>query len=131
MFLSELNAEQKRAFLVLARQVIAADERLAMQELIRLEALYHEAGVPAETPDAPDVVADLNYMFPDDRARAITVLELLLIAHADRVVDDRELNAIREIVGRMDMDEGTWLQLREWAHRYAALVEEARAFGEG
>ena len=33
MFLHELTGAQQRAFLVLVRQVIAADERLAMQEV--------------------------------------------------------------------------------------------------
>lgn len=131
MFLSELNAEQQRAFLVLARQVIAADERLALQELVRLEALYHEAGLPAETPDAPDAVGDLNALFPSARARAVVVLELLLVAHADASVDERELDAVRVVAERMETDEAYWQRAHDWARRYAALVEEARGFWQG
>ncbi|HLT48772.1 MAG TPA: TerB family tellurite resistance protein [Rubricoccaceae bacterium] len=130
MFLSELTAEQKRALLVLARQVIAADERLAFQELERLEALYHEADLPPETPDAPDVVADLNYMFPSARARAVVVLELLMVALADASVDRRELRAVRAIAEAMEVSEADWEAMRDWAGRYAALVAEARAFGQ-
>ena len=131
MFLSELTAEQKRAFLVLARQVIAADERLALQELERLEALYHEAGLPAETSAAPDVVADLNYMFPAPRDRAVVVLELLLVALADATVDRRELAAVRAVAEGMGVEEADWAAMRDWAGRFADLVAEARAFGQG
>jgi hypothetical protein len=130
MFLSELTSEQKRAFLVLARQVIAADERLALQELERLEALYHEANLPPETPAAPDVVADLNYMFPSERARAVVTLELLMVALADASVDRRELTAVRSIAEGMEVDEEAWGAMRDWAGRYADLVAEARTFGE-
>src|SRR5690606_11332768 len=130
MFLSELTGEQKRAFFVLARQIIAADERLALQELERLEALYHEAHLPAETAAAPDVVADLNYMFPSPRARAVVVLELLMLVIADASVDRRELTAVRSIAERMEVDEEAWAAMRDWVGRYGALVAEACAFGE-
>jgi hypothetical protein len=130
MFLSELTAEQKRALLVLARQIIAADERLALQELERLEALYHEAGLPPEPPSAPDVVGDLNYMFPSARARAVVALELLLVALADASVDQREVGAVRAIAEAMEVDAAAWAAMRDWARRYGALVAEARRFGQ-
>ena len=130
MFLNELTAEQKRAFFVLARQVIAADERLALQELVRLEALYHEAQLPPETPAAPDVVGDLNYMFASTRARAVVVLELLLLVIADASVDRRELTTVRSIAERMEVEEEAWGAMRDWVGRYGALVAEACAFGE-
>lgn len=129
MFLSELTDQQKRALLVLARQIIAADDRLALQELERLEALYHEAQIPAETAGAPDAVADLNYMFASSRERAIVVLELLLVASADASVDRREIAAVRDIAERMGVDEAAWGAMQDWAERYAALHAEARAFG--
>jgi hypothetical protein len=130
MFLAELSPDQKRALLVLARQVIAADDRLALPELERLEALYSEAGLPAETAAAPDAVGDLNYMFDTPRARAVALLELLLMAHADGRADAREEAAVRSLAERMDVGEADWQALRGWSLRHAALVAEARAFGE-
>lgn len=129
MFLSELTDAQKRALLVLARQIIAADERLALQELVRLEALYHEAHLPPETAAAPDRVADLNYMFSTDRERAIVVLELLMVAVADASVDEREVAAVRDIANRMGVEPAQWEEMRAWALRYADLIDEARSIG--
>ena len=131
MFLAELNPEQQRAFLILARQVIAADERLALQELERLEALYREVGLPTEAPDAPDAVGDLNFMFETPRARAVVVVELLLVAYADGRVDEREDAAVRRLAERMEVEEPEWETMRGWARRHAALVAEAQAFGQG
>lgn len=131
MFLHELAPEQQRAVLILARQVIAADDRLAMQEVERLEALYRETGLPAETSAAPDVVADLNHMFPAPRVRAVVLIELLLVAHADDEVDAREREAIRAVAGRMDVAEDRWAVLVDWAERFAALRREAAAFEAG
>ena len=46
MFVHELSPEQRRAFLVLARQVIDADHRLAIQEVERLDRELGLAFVP-------------------------------------------------------------------------------------
>jgi hypothetical protein len=131
MFLHELTPDQQRAVLILARQVIAADHRLAMQELERLEALYRETGLPAETSEAPDVVADLNYMFPEPRGRAVVLIELLLVAHADDEIHAREHESIRAIADRMQVGEERWVMLVDWAARFAALRQEAAAFAAG
>ena len=128
MFLHELTTEQKRAFLVLARQVIAADERLAMQEVERLEALYREADVPAETSAAPDVVGDVNYMFDTPRARAVVLLELLLVAYADGDFDARENQTIQDAAKAMGLSETHWAHLHDWARRLVALRQEAEVF---
>ena len=131
MFLHELSPEQRRAFLVLARQIIDADKRLAIQEVERLDRLYVEAGVPAETADAPHSVGDLNLLFPSDRARVVVVLDLLLVGYADGRLDPREAQAVRDVAARLGVDAATWEDALEWARRYHALLGEADALGKG
>ena len=131
MFLHDLSPEQRRAFLVLARQVIDADRRLAIQEVERLDRLYVEAGVPAETADAPGTVGDLNLLFPSERARTVVVLDLLLVAYADGKLDPRETAAIREVAARLGIDAATWEDATDWARRYQALLDEADHLGRG
>ena len=131
MFLHDLSPEQRRAFLVLARQVIDADRRLSIQEVERLDRLYVEAGVPAEMADAPGAVGDLNLLFPSDRARVVVVLDLLLVGYADNVLDPREAQAIRDIAARLGIDAATWEDALGWARRYQALLEEAGRLGKG
>ncbi len=131
MFLHDLSPEQRRAFLVLARQVIDADRRLAIQEVERLDRLYVEAGVPAEMADAPGGVGDLNLLFPSDRARVVVILELLLVAYSDGRLDPRETQTIRDVAARLGVDAATWEDATDWANRYQALISEADALGKG
>lgn len=129
MFLHELSPEQRRAFLVLARHVIDADRRLAIQEVERLDRLYLEAGVEAEHADAPNGVGDLNFIFQTDRSRVVVILDLLLVAYADGHLHPRETVAIRDVAARLQIDAGTWEAALDWARRYHALVEEALHLG--
>ncbi len=130
MFLHELSPEQRRAFLVLARQVIDADNRLAIQEVERLDRLYVEAGVGTETADAPNGVGDLNLLFGAPRARVVVLLDLLLVAHADGRLHPSELAAVRSIAARLQTDAGTFETAVDWARRHQALIEEAMHLGE-
>jgi len=129
MFLHELSPEQRRAFLVLARHVIDADHRLAMQEVERLDRLYVEAGVPAETASAPSGVGDLNLLFGTPRSRVVVLLDLLLVAYADGDLHERELASVRSVAARLGVDAGTFEAALDWAQRHQALVDEAAHLG--
>ena len=129
VFLDELSPEQRRAVLVLARQIIDADRRLAIQEVERLDRLYVEAGLGAESASAPTQVGDLNVVFSTARARVIVVLELLLVAYADGEFAASELATIRDLAARMELDAGVWESALDWASRYNTLLKEAAAFG--
>ena len=129
MFLHELSPEQRSAFLVLARQIIDADERLTLPEVESLDRLYAESGVGTETADAPNAAGDLNLLFPSPRQRAVVLIELLQLGYADGVLHPREETAIQRIAARMEIDQGLWSSLLDWSRRQAALTQEARAFG--
>ena len=129
MFLHELSPEQRRAFLVLARHVIDADNRLAIQEVERLDRLYIEAGVPAEMAGAPNAVGDLNLLFGTERSRVAVLLELLLVAYADGALHPSETSALRGVAARLHMDAGTFESALDWGRRHQALVEEAAHLG--
>ncbi len=129
MFLHELRPEQRRAFLVLAREVIDADNRLAIQEVERLDRLYVEAGVGTETASAPAAVGDLNLLFGTPRARIVLLLELFLVAHADGQLHSDELDALRGIARRLHTDAGTFEAAVDWSRRHQQLVEEAAHLG--
>lgn len=131
MFLHELSPEQRRAFLVLARQVIDADNRLAMQEVERLDHLYLEAGVGTETASAPSTAGDLHLLFGSDRARVTVLLDLFLVAYADGVLHPDEIQAIRRVAGQLRVDAGIYESALDWARRHQALVEEAEHLGMG
>ncbi len=125
MFLHDLSPEQRRAFLVLARQVIDADSRLALQELERLDRLYVEAGLGTETASAPSVTGDLHLLFGTDRARVAALLDLILVAYSDGTLHPRETDAIRAAAARLHVDAGVFEHALDWGRRHQALIEEA------
>lgn len=129
MFLNELSPEQRRALHVLARQIIDADERLTLREVERLDEIYEESGLGAETASAPSGAGDLNLLFPTARERSVVVVELLLVAYADGHLHPREEAAIQRIAARLQLDQGLWSHILDWARRHAALAAEASAFG--
>ena len=130
MFLHALSPEQRRAFLVLAREVIDADHRHAIQEIERLDRLYVEAGVPAETAAAPDATGNLGALFGTGRARVAVLLDLLLVAYADGRMHADEAAAIRRVAAHLGVDAGVYEGALDWARRHQALVDEAEALAK-
>ncbi|HYE95290.1 MAG TPA: TerB family tellurite resistance protein [Rubricoccaceae bacterium] len=130
MRLHELSREQQRAFLILARQVVTADDRLALQEVERLDLLGREMGLSDLPADAPDAVADANYLFETPKARTLALLNLLLVALADGALDEREYAVVRRVAAAFPVAEDEWMWMVDWARRYAALQGEAESFWE-
>ena len=129
MFLHELTRAQQRAFLVLVRQVIAADERLAMQEVESLEAIYRELGVPPETAEAPDVALDLNYLFESSRIRAVVFIELVIVAYADGVFDERENEVLVGFADAMTIPDQTRTDAYNWVRKMVDMRREGEQIG--
>ena len=129
MFLHELSHAQREAFLILARQVIDADHRLAIQEVERLDRLYSEAGMDPETADAALAVDDLQSVFTSERSRVVVILDLLLVGYADGSLHDSEADAVRQIGARLGLDAGVWEHALDWARRHHQLVREAEDMG--
>lgn len=129
MFLHELSREQQQAFPVLVRQVIAADERLAMQEVECLAAIYREMGLQPQTAEAPDVALDLNFLFDTPRSRAVVFIELLLVGYADGVFDDQENEAIVGFADAMAIPTETRKDAYNWARRLVDMRREGEEIG--
>jgi hypothetical protein len=128
MLLHELSREQQRAFMVLARQVVAADERLALDEVERLDLLYREMQLPAADADDPATAGDLNLLFPDAKGRALVVLNLLALGYGDGALDERERWAVVRIAHDLRLDDVDVAAMETWAARHAALLREAERF---
>jgi hypothetical protein len=128
MRLNELSVEQQRAFMVLARQLVAADGRLALDEVERLDLLYREMQLSATDAGEPATAADLNYFFPDKRSRALVVLNLLLLAHGDGALHEGERRVAQGVASDLRIPAADLERMEDWAAQHARLMREMGAF---
>ncbi len=129
MFLHEHSHGQRESFLILARQVIDADHKLAIQEVERLDRLYTEAGMEPEMAESAVAIDDLQSVFTSERSRVVVILDLLLVGYADGTLHPSEADAIRQMGARLGLDAGVWEHALDWARRHHQLVLEAEDIG--
>lgn len=132
MFIHMLTPDERRAFFGLAKQLIAADGKIADEELHALRHIELEAGMSADevapTDGAdPRVIAALK----GKKARAATLLELLGLAYADREYHPKENAMIKSVAAALDVTDNELLQMENWVLRQMALATEAERFFEG
>ncbi|MBT5300206.1 MAG: hypothetical protein HOL41_17905 [Rhodospirillaceae bacterium] len=115
LFLHLLNEEQKAAFLTLAYRVSLADGEDDLDEVSALEdikAQMHYDG----TPEMSEVLGDLPLaVFQTPKARAVAMMESLMITYADGYLHDAEAKIIGEIAQAFEFDQTRLNQMAEWA----------------
>ena len=125
MFLHALTPAQRRVFLALADDVIAADRRTTLQEIERLDRLTPDAGLGPDLPDGPP---DLG-LLDTAQARMAVVLDLLVLAHADGELHESEVDSVASVADRLHVGAEAFGAALDWSRRYQALAEAAAALG--
>lgn len=131
MFLHRLNAEQKVAFVELARTLIAADARLSDQEEQMLGLMTQEMGVSVSSDDAVRPVKELCTLFSDRQSRVSVLLELIGLSYADGEFVGEEHGLLRQIAAEFGMGESEMQAATEWVLQQMALATAAAALMEG
>ncbi|MBM3458834.1 MAG: hypothetical protein FJX77_09930 [Armatimonadetes bacterium] len=130
MFVHTLNDAQQTALLALAQRFVHADARLAESERNLLELLAAEAGrnpadeIPEQTMDS------LLAAFDTRQARAVAVLELIGVGHADDHFCPAESLALSEIAGGLGFNGQEVQAMESWVQRQLALAQEVAQFWE-
>ncbi|OAN55937.1 hypothetical protein A6A04_10250 [Paramagnetospirillum marisnigri] len=131
MFLQHLDAGQRRALVIFAYYVMAADNEVAPEELAIVAALEHELGLEGCIHPGEMLVEPLFSEFPDRRSRMAVMLKLYAVAHADRKIHPKERAMLDDYARRIGLTEAEVAALDQWGQRHTALVEEARRLVEG
>ncbi|MBR3158038.1 MAG: hypothetical protein IKF14_02930 [Atopobiaceae bacterium] len=128
MFLNQLNANEKLAFIALAEKAAEAnglieDEEKRMIEAFRLEMnVGPDASLPFDDITALDVVAKGS-----ERSRRIVFLELLALLKSGEDFDDEEREHAARLQTALGLDDETAqrinLQLGDYEYVYASLCE--------
>ncbi|MCF7922494.1 MAG: TerB family tellurite resistance protein [Candidatus Marinimicrobia bacterium] len=128
MFLAHLSVEQKRAFMVLAKRLMLADEDFAKEEKEILELMSIETGVPIPENIDGEETKILLELFPDKKSRVATMLEFIGIVYADSNVDPSEDQFISEVASAFQMTQSEIADYTSWITRQINLHKEAISF---
>lgn len=118
MFLTQLTEAEKRAFMKLARDLVALNGVVA-EETEMLAAACREMHVQPEAGLAL-TFAEACRAFTSPRGRKIALMELMLLAKADGRVQDAESALILEVARCFELPD----EAVTWSRRWAELVSE-------
>ncbi len=118
MFLSQLTEPEKAAFLALAREMVALNGVMAA-ETEMLAAACREMGLAIDQPVFLTFEAACAG-FCSDRSRKIALMELMLLAKADGLVQAEE----SDLAKRIQVAFGAGADVLAWAKRWAELSLE-------
>jgi uncharacterized tellurite resistance protein B-like protein len=128
MFLFHLNPEERRAFVGLAKQLIAADAREQPNEAGVLRLMALELGIPVAdlppTPPRQEVLAT----FSSKASRVAVLMELLTLAYADGEPHPQEMELLETVAAGFGVPELRLLEMEDWIVRQLSLNAEANAF---
>jgi uncharacterized tellurite resistance protein B-like protein len=126
MFLGVLDENERRAFAVLARQMIEADGIVVNQEQEALAALARELGVDLEEGVSQDPT-ELATVFRERPAKVAALLELLGLAHSDQRFTAEEQSHVQVVASAMGIGSDELAELDGWVRQHVRHVEAAMA----
>lgn len=124
MFLENLEAREKRAFLALAHKVVHADGVLAEREAEILATLSSAIREPA----LEGTVEELAAAFQSRRSKVFALLELMGIGYVDGEYHVAEIESVAEIATALGFSGDELVGMENWVVRQIALIEEAADF---
>jgi len=115
MYLHLLNDHQKSALLKLAYRLSVADGEDGSDEIAVLDDLRLQLGVD-DHPDMGDVLGALpTDVFDSPQARAIAMMELLVVTYVDGYLHEAESGLIGELATAFEIDQVGLNAMAEWA----------------
>jgi uncharacterized tellurite resistance protein B-like protein len=115
MYLHLLNEDQKTALLKLAYRLSVADGEDGSDEIAVLDDLRLQLGVE-DHPDMGDVLGALpTEVFDSPQARAIAMMELLVVTYVDGYLHEAESGLIGELATAFGIDQVGLNAMAEWA----------------
>ncbi|WP_251551501.1 hypothetical protein [Neobacillus muris] len=120
MFLTELQLEEKKAFLELASYIARIDGNLSIYESSILDkyrkemdlADYQTKGLPME---------EILQYFKSERSKKIVLAELFQLIFADGVFHDLERESVKLIKTHFGFDEEEYSSFKDWVDKIKEL----------
>ncbi|WP_088034778.1 hypothetical protein [Evansella clarkii] len=126
MFLQELNAEEKVAFLELAHLVAISNGIIDENERKMLETYDREMGVNYKIEDLKELtLQEIVQVFKSERIKRIVFLEAIAVAFADGVYQEEQKNLIQEIKEALAISDDEYEQFKGWVIKVNSLYSQA------
>jgi uncharacterized tellurite resistance protein B-like protein len=128
MFLFYLTPVERRAFVGLAKQLVAADGDEGPAETEALRRIEVELGIALVDLPSAAPTSGLLATFVSRASKAAVVLELLTLAYADGLPHPDEMEMLRGVAVGLGIPELRMLEMEDWVVKQIPLTAEANAF---
>lgn len=125
MFLNEFNQQQQQAFICLAHNVVVSDGDLSPGEVVMMNQLKREIGLPEDFEPHYIAVEEIDGIFDSQRARVAVVMNLIRLGYADGAFEIEEQFLLKDVCRIFNIDEPLFGRIENWVRRLIALEEEA------
>lgn len=125
MFLSDLSMDERKAFLSLARNMVAADEKVTPEEEQMLRDLHSEAGYGLQIEPHNGDIEALCGLISNTVARAKVMLELASVAYVDGDYEVRERALLNRIAKAWGIEQLSFLRSEDWGKKRVELAIDA------
>lgn len=126
MFLNQLTAVEKEAFISLSVQAAKANGILATEEYVMIEEYCREMGIPSfdtENIKSMDEIVEV-FQKSSERNKKIVLLEILGLVFSDGEYDTQEKTFIYDYAKKIGLTETDIVQQTELIKKYLAILND-------
>jgi len=125
MWMTALTAEQRRALLGLAHNVVVSDGLLDPNEEFMLDAFKREMDLNPKVESDYFELDGIERVFESHKSRTIALLNLLRICYVDGAFEIEEECLLKEVSRAFAFSDEEFQRLDNWVRRLVALEQEA------
>ncbi len=131
MWLASLRADQRRALLRLAHNVVVSDGLLDPNEEGMIAEFQREMELSSNEEAEYLELDGIGKIFESRRSRIVALLNLLKLSYADGAFEIEEECLLKEISQTFKVDDTEFQLLDNWVKRLNTLESEAQSLMEG
>jgi len=125
MWMTALTAEQRRALLGLAHNVVVSDGLLDPNEEFMLDAFKREMDLNPKVESDYFELDGIERVFESHKSRTIALLNLLRICYVDGAIEIEEACLLKGVSRAFAFSDEEFQRLDNWVRRLVALEQEA------
>ena len=126
MWLSTLTAEQRKALLGLAHNVVVSDGLLDPNEEMMLDEFKREMELNPEVQSEYLELSGIEDVFDSRQSRTVAMLNLLRLSYVDGAFEVEEECLLKEVSRAFAISDDEFLLMDNWVKRLVALENEAQ-----